>query len=146
MSIDAVEAKHFYQDNGDKTMQNWFMYEYANILYAAIAAAPSLKAYRKKHTKENIVAFCVYFAKRLRQSIFDALIEQTPGVVLNARYIYEFYPDNSRAQTQRILEVTGKAWNEHTEVCLACPNRCLQNGFERTDAFDSLEETGWPVR
>jgi hypothetical protein len=66
--------------------------------------------------------------------------------MIDARYIYEFYPGNARAQTQRLLDAAGQAWGEKTQTCTSCPNRCLANGFERTDMFDSLSGTGWPTR
>jgi hypothetical protein len=146
MGIDKVAASHFYQDDGDKIAQNWFLYEYANNLLSKIEDSPKLAAYRKRRRQEDIVAFCVYFTKRLRRSIAQVHEKQTPGVVIDARYIYEFYPDNTRAQTQRLLEVAGEAWGEKIKICANCPNGCLANGFDRTDMFDSLEETGWPTR
>jgi hypothetical protein len=146
MGIDKVPARHFYQDDGDKVLQNWFLYEFANILYAKIEEAPKLVAYRKKQGKEGTVAFCVYFAKRMRQSISYLQEKRTPALEINARYIYELYPGNPHAQTQRLLEAAGEAWKEHVRACAACPNRCLAEGFDRTDMFDSLEETGWPTR
>ena len=146
MITDKVAAGNFYQDDGDKTLQNWFLYEYANILYAKIEEAPKLAAYRKKHSHDSIVAFCVYFAKRLRRSIAHKQEKRTPAIAIDARYIYEFYPGNSYTQTQRLLEAASEAWNEHTEACAACLNACLTESFERTDMFDSLAETGWPTR
>jgi hypothetical protein len=145
MSIDRVAADHFYKDDGDKIKQNWFLYEYANNLYTEIEESPALASYRKKHGKDNITAFCVYFSKRLRQSIFRAQTKQTAVVEINARYIYEFYPNNSRAQTQRLLNAAGSAWEEKVTVCSNCPNQCLTEGFERTAMFDNLANTGWPT-
>jgi hypothetical protein len=146
MGVDKVAASHFYKDGGDKIKQNWFLYEYANQLFAQIDGSPKLAAYRKKHSEGSIVAFCVFFAKRLRRSIALVYEGQAPGVEIDARYIYEFYPGNPRTQTQRLLDAAGDAWNEKVQVCAACPNQCLPEGFELTDMFDSLEETGWPTR
>jgi hypothetical protein len=146
MGIDKVSAGHFYKDGGDKIKQNWFLYEYANLLFAKVSEAPKLSAYRKRNSEDNIAAFCVYFSKRLRRSISHALAKQTPGVMIEARYIYEFYPGNSYEQTQRLLEAAGDAWGEQIQACANCPNQCLTESFERTDMFDSLEETGWPTR
>jgi hypothetical protein len=140
--MDRVAAKHFYQDEGDKIKQNWFFYEYANVLYAKIEEDPRLAAYRKKQGEAKIVAFCVYFTKRMRHSLYLAYSQQAEGVRIDARYIYEFYPGNSRTQTQRLLEAAGAAWNEHYEVCRVCPNQCLKYGFELTDAFDNQAEVG----
>ena len=145
MSIDRITADHFYKDDGDKIKENWFLYEYSNILFSKIEEAPKLAAYRNKHSKGNISAFCVYFSKRLRQSIFNAHKRETSGVVIDARYVYEFYPGNSNAQTQRLLEAALEAWDEHVQACLNCPNQCLTDGFEITDMFDNLEKTRWPT-
>jgi len=145
MTIDKVAANHFYKDDGDKILLNWSLYEYANILHSKIEEYPKLASYRKSHSKENIVAFCVYFSKRLRRSIARVNEKKTSSVEIDARYIYEFYPENTYTQTQRLLEAAGQAWEEHLMSCSVCPNRCLSEGFERTDMFDNLEKTGWPT-
>ena len=145
MGIDKVAANNFYKDNGDKVLQNWFLYEYANMLYSKIEESPKLAAYRKKRSTDDIVAFCVYFSKRMRRSIYNAQSKQTGVIEINARYIYEFYPDNTYSQTQKLLEVAGAAWSEKMLICAACPNLCLTNGFDRTHMFDNLEKTGWPT-
>ena len=145
MDFDKVHAKNFYKDNGDKIKQNWFLYEYSNILFSKIKESPKLSDYMKKHKEENVSAFCVYFSKRLRQSIFNVHKGKASGVVIDARYVYEFYPDNSREQTQRLLEAASRAWDEHILVCSKCPNQCIEEGFELTDMFDNLEKTGWPT-
>jgi len=145
MGTDKVAADNFYKDGGDKVKENWFLYEYSNILFSKIEESPELATYRKKHGNGNIVAFCVYFSKRLRWSISNAHRKTTSGVVIDARYVYEFYPGNSRAQTQRLLEAALAAWDEHLLVCANCPNRCLADGFEITPMFDNLEKTGWPT-
>jgi hypothetical protein len=145
MSFDKVKAENFYKDAGDKTKLNWFLYEYSNIFFSKIAESPKLAQYRKKHNEESISAFCVYYSKRLRQSIVDTYSGKTKGVMIYARYIYEFYPNNTYAQTQRLLEAAGDAWSEHLQVCANCPNQCITDGFERTDMFKNLEDTGWPT-
>jgi len=145
MSFDEIAADHFYKDKGDKIKQNWFLYEYSNVLFSKIWKSPELTICKKKHGKDNITAFCIYFSKRLRQSISNVHKKRTSGVMIDAKYVYEFYPDNSRAQTQRLLEAALAAWDEHLQVCSNCPNECLADGFEITDMFDNLERTGWPT-
>jgi hypothetical protein len=145
MGIDKVAAGRFYMDDGDKTKQNWFLYEYANDMFAAIEASPKLAAYRKRHGRDEIAAFCVYFSKRMRLSISNVQSGRTPELKVDARYIYEFYPGNSYTQTQRLLEAAFEAWGEHLQACAACPNRCLTEGLELTPMFDNLEKTGWPT-
>jgi hypothetical protein len=143
--IDKVGANNFYKDTGDKVKQNWFLYEYANILYSKIEERTDLAVYRKKRGRDDILAFCVYFSKRLRRSISHAEKKQTTGIAIDGRYVYEFYPGNSRTETQKLLEAASEAWEEHLFVCSNCPNQCLTEGFEITDMFDNLEKTGWPT-
>ena len=145
MSIDKVAADHFYKDRGDQNKQNWFLYEYANVLFSKIGESPALAGYRRKRGERDIIAFCVYFSKRLRQSIFNARNEPGSGVAIDTRYIYEFYPDNLPAQTQRLINAAMEAWNEHILICANCPNQCLTESFEPTRMFDNLEKTGWPT-
>jgi hypothetical protein len=145
MGIDKIAADNFYKDSGDKIKENWFLYEYSNILFSKIAESHELASYRKKHGEDKIAAFCIYFSKRLRQSIYNAHKKTTSGVVIDARYVYEFYPGNSRTQTQRLLDAALAAWDEHIIVCSNCPNQCLTDGFEITPMFDNLEKTGWPT-
>ena len=145
MSVDKVAAKNFYKDNGDKTKQNWFLYEYSNILFSKIEERPDLASYRRTHSQKEISTFCVYFSKRLRRSINNAERKLATGVAIDGRYVYEFYPGNARAQTQSLLDAASEAWEEHIFVCSECPNKCLTEGFEITEMFDNLEKTGWPT-
>ena len=45
MNLDKVSGANFYKDDGDKIKLNWFLYEYANLLYTKIAASPKLARY-----------------------------------------------------------------------------------------------------
>jgi len=144
MGVDKVAADNFYKDDGDKIKQNWLLYEYSNMLFSKIEESQELTAYRKRHSQDNIAAFCVYFSKRLRQSISN-MQKTASGVAIDARYVYEFYPDNSRTQTQRLLNAALSAWNEHLQACSNCANQCLTDGFEITPMFDNLKKTGWPT-
>ena len=142
---DKVSAANFYKDDGDKIRLNWFLYEYANMLHMNIISNPKLKRYRKLHTEDQIAVFCIYFSKRMRKSIYDRQIGKTNSVVFNGKYVYEFYPDSSYAQTQWLLELALDTWNEQLQNCGGCPNECLNDGFEITEMFDKLEKTGWPT-
>lgn len=145
MNFDKVAANNFYQDKGDKILLNWFLYEYANVLFTSIVKSPKLARYRNRHGEGGVVEFCVYFSKRLRKSINDVHIGRTTGVTIAGRYVYEFYPQNSYTQTQALLEAALVAWEQHLLICANCPNNCLINGYDITDKFDNLEKPGWPL-
>src|SRR5665648_1217762 len=82
MELDKVSAANFYQDNGDKVKLNWLLYEYANLLYLKIAASPKLVRYRNRYSQDQITAFCVYFSKRLRKSIYDLQTDRLKSCLL----------------------------------------------------------------
>jgi len=82
----------------------------------------------------------------MRRSLARAVEGSASGIEFDGMYVYEFYPGNPNAQTQRLLETAMDAWREHMQSCTQCPNRCLTEGFERTGMFDNLEKTGWPTR
>jgi uncharacterized Fe-S radical SAM superfamily protein PflX len=145
MELDKVRAENFYQDKGDKVKLNWFLYEYANLLYLKISTSSKLVRYKKRHSQDQITAFCVYFSKRLKKSIFDMETGRSKSIVFDAKYVYEFYPDNSFAQTQALLDMTLAAWEDQLKCCSFCPSKCLVDGYEITGMFDSLGKTGWPT-
>jgi len=143
MELDKVSAANFYQDNGDKIKLNWFLYEYANLLCMKISVSSKLARYRKLNSQDQITAFCVYFSKRLRKSIYDMQTGCSKSVAFDGRYVYEFYPNNSFAQTQVLLDAALVAWEDQLKCCTGCQNKCLIDEYEITDMFDSLEKTGW---
>jgi hypothetical protein len=142
---DYVNAASFYQDAGDKIKLNWFCYEYANNLYTAIKEDERLPRYRRGHTQRQITEFCLYFTKRLRKSIYDMNAGKADGIVFDARYVYEFYPENAAKRTTSLLEVAVSAWNHQITACANCPNQCLNECFELCEMFDNLEKNGWPT-
>jgi len=145
MELDKVRAANFYQDNGDKIKLNWFLYEYANLLYMKISASSKLSRYKKLYSQDQITAFCVYFSKRLKKSIFDMQTGRLKSIAFDGMYVYEFYPDNSFAQTQALLDMALAAWADQLKCCAGCHSKCLIDEYEITDMFDSLEKTGWPT-
>ena len=145
MELDKVKAANFYQDNGDKIKLNWFLYEYANLLYMKISASSKLTRYKKLNSQDQITAFCVYFSKRLKKSIFDMQSGRSKSIAFDGKYVYEFYPNNSFAQTQDLLDMALAAWEDQLKGCAVCQSKCLIDEYEITGMFDSLEKTGWPT-
>jgi hypothetical protein len=142
---DAVAATFFYMDDGDKIKLNWSLYEYANILYSKIEESKKLAAYRKRHDRKNRVLFCVFFSKRMKQSIHNLQTGAEDGIAIDARYVYEFYPSISRSQMSSLVDAAAEAWDEHILACLSCPVQCLQYSYDLTPMFDNLARTGWPT-
>ena len=142
---DSIKAESFYQDNGDKIKLNWFCYEYANNLYSAIKSSKKLDRYITGRSPAQIADFCLYYAKRMRKSVYDRQTGKSGSIEISTRYVVEYDPKCSRKQAQALIEAAQSAWEETTFGCSVCPNRCLSEAFELTSMFDSLAKTGWPT-
>ena len=142
---DSVSARSFYQDNGDKIKLNWFCYEYANNLSDSIKKSKKLIQYRKSNSPAQIADFSLYFAKRMRKSVYDKQTGRSGTVAVNAGYVYEYDPKCTFKQAQALIEAAQTAWDDTIMACTACPNRCLYEAFELTPMFDNLARTGWPT-
>ena len=141
---DNVKAESFYKDDGDKIKLNWFCYEYANVLCSFINTSKKLDQYRAHRSPAQIADFSLYFAKRMRKSIYDMQTGKIEGIAINAQYVYEYYPKCSSKQAQALIEVAKSAWDDMTLGCTICPHQCLSEAFELAPMFDSLAKTGWP--
>jgi hypothetical protein len=142
---DAIEAKNFYQDNGDKIRINWFCYEYANNLYNEIKADKKLSQYRKDHTPTQMAEMCIYLAKRMKKSINDKQTGKSENVAIHAQYIYEYNRKYTQKQAKALIEVALTAWEATLLGCTVCPSQCLIEAYELTPMFDNLVQTGWPT-
>jgi hypothetical protein len=144
--IDTISADKFYQDNADKIKLNWLCYEYANDLYTAVRVDSRLPKTIKGRAESEIADFCLYFAKRMRKSIYDKLTGATDAITFRTSYVREFYPSMAVKHMDAFLEVAMMTWEQQLKGCFVCPHQCLRTGFDLTDMFDRLAQTGWPMR
>ncbi|NLB56453.1 MAG: hypothetical protein GX811_11970 [Lentisphaerae bacterium] len=142
---DKVMAERFYQDDADKIKLNWFCYEYANILYWEIERSDKLAGYRAKNKPDRIADFCLYYAKRMKKSVYNSSAGKTKGVQVSDQYIYEYKPDCPGKLARALLEAAEAALDEMNLVCSVCGNRSLSEWFALTPMFDNLAKNGWPT-
>jgi hypothetical protein len=145
VTTDNIQAGNFYQDDGDKIKLNWFCYEYANTLYSFIKLSKTLEQYKARHSPAQIAEFSLYFAKRMRKSIYDMHVGKRKDVAVSTQYVYEHDSKCSSKQARALIEAAQSAWDEITLGCSICPSRCLSEAFELTPMFDNLAKTGWPT-
>ena len=86
--------------------------------------------YRREQTPAQIAEFSIYFAKRMKKSIYDKQTGKSEILAINAEYVYEYNRNYTYKQTQALIETAGTAWSETLLGCAACPNRCLNEAFE----------------
>jgi hypothetical protein len=143
LEADPIKKDFFYRNKREKTKLNWFCYEYAFGIYDKIRNAAQLKDYRNKYNQEQIVDFCVYYSKKMKESIDLKLKGKTHAVMFYEGYAEVFYPEMNTSQIRQILRVAMEAWDELTGFCVTCPNRCISEMNEYCQMFDMVDEEGY---
>jgi hypothetical protein len=97
MKLDSpIKAEWFYKDESEKTKINWFSFEYALEFYTFIMKSEALRKYRARYSSAEIAAFCAYFAKKMKKSVYDWLAGTTSAVIIDEEYIVDYYPKNTQ--------------------------------------------------
>jgi hypothetical protein len=140
MDVDPIKATYFYSNETEKTKLNWFCYEYAYVIYSKIRESTALKKFCQQKGQRNITEFCVHFSKAMKQSIYDRLEGRTDAAIIDADYVQTFYPGNTVKETNRLVNAAAAAWEEHMDVCVSCPTRCISEKDEKCYLFDRLDK------
>ena len=138
-----IKAEWFYANEREKTKINWFCFEYALEFYTFIMDSKSLRGYRNKNSPEQIAAFCTYFSKRMKKSVYDRLAKLTSAVIIDEEYIADYYPQNPQRENLVFIDVAGQAWDSLLSVCETCPVRCISEREEKSTFFDRYEKGGY---
>ena len=140
-----IPASWFYLDDDEKIKLNWFLYEYALMLFDHIMGnrKKAVAKWKSRQSEAQIAEFCAYYAKRMKQSV-RALREGTEKAILMPEY---FVSDLSHATTHRenraIMEIASAAWTEKLLICKACGGGCTYDGEMRCEFFDRMERGGY---
>ena len=143
MEADPIKAEYFYTKEKEKIKLNWFCYEYAFGLYTKIRESTDLKQYRTNYKQEDIVEYCVYFSKAIKESIYERLSGITEVTIFYEEYVEDYYPKMKRSEIMQLLKAATEAWDELLAVCEVCPTRCISEMYERCILFDRLDEDGF---
>lgn len=143
LDVDPIKKRFFYRNKREKTKLNWFCYEYAWSLYSKIKDSTKLKNHRTNYNQDQLVDFCVYFSKRMKESIDFQLKGKTHVVMFYEEYIEVVYPEMKTSQIRQLLRVAMEAWDELTRECVTCPIRCISEMNEYCHMFDRVDEEGY---
>ena len=140
-----IPASWFYRVDSQKTMLNWFLYEYALKFYDHIAdsRAKALLKWKARLANERLAEFCAYYSKRMRLSILDSIEGDTGATAVYDEYITDYLHAISRSENEAIRKIAGAAWGELLSNCAICPCRCLSRRSERCEFFDRMERGGY---
>ena len=135
-----VKSYWFYNAERGKVKLNWFLYEYACVLYDHIrdSRKKAIGRWRSKRSSEQIAEFCAYYAKRVRLSVNYWLVGATKEAEFEDTYASDYCHTNTQRENDAIFEVAVDAWAELQESCSACPCRCLSERYESCSFFDRM--------
>ena len=138
-----IKTEWFYKDESEQTKINWFCFEYALEFYTFIMKSEALRKYRARNSNEGIAAFCAYFAKRMKKSVYDKLDAITPVIIIDEEYIADYYPKNTQHQNIVFIDAAGEAWDNLLAACETCPMRCISEREKRSEFFDRYKKDGY---
>ena len=133
-----ITPDRFFSKNKEKTKLNWFLFELALEIERFIAKERRLTAqlHRAGVDDSQMRDFCVHYAKHMKSEILDKLAGRIANVRLGYLEIERFFPLIGDRLVDRLLTVVGKAWKSQTEICVACPTRCISEKDKRAQMFD----------
>jgi len=136
--VQHIKPSNFFTRDEDKTKLNWFLFEFASELESFIAKDRSLrsKLSNKGISEHQIGRFCIHYAKHMKSQILDRVSNTTSNIRISYEPIEEFFPKLNDRLVDRLLTVIGKAWKSQTDLCVACPTRCISEKDEKTPMFD----------
>jgi len=140
-----IPASWFYLDDDEKIKLNWFLYEYALVLFDHVQGSrkKALVKWKSRQSEEQIAEFCAYYAKRMKQSV-RALREGSEKAILMPEYfVSDFSHTTTHRENRTIMEVASAAWTEKILICKACGGGCTYDGEMRCEFFDRMERGGY---
>jgi hypothetical protein len=87
----------------------------------------------------EIVEFCIHYGKTMKRQILDTLSGKQEFIILERFPIENVLSSLSEELIDELLEVTAKAWQQHTDLCVTCPTRCISERDRYAEMFDDPE-------
>lgn len=140
-----ISASWFYRDDSQKTMINWFLYEYSLKLFDHIqdSKLKALKRWKARHSEQQVAEFCAYYSKRMRDSVYENVEGGSGIIALYATYLTDFCHVNTKSEDEALGKVVATAWGAILDSCNACGCDCVVRGNEYCEFFDRMERGGY---
>lgn len=136
-SSDLIQPEQFYSSDSEKTKFNWFCYEYALEINAAISKDLMNEFIEVEISEERIAAFCIFYSKQMKSMILDVLTGKIEKTEHSYKPVEKFFPDLENEWVDELLTVVAKAWDSLLAVCETCPTRCISEKDEKSEMFDA---------
>ena len=140
-----IPASWFYLDEDEKIKLNWFIYEYALMLYDHINGSrkKTLSKWKSRQSEREIAEFCAYYAKRMKQSVRAVREGAEKAILMPEYYVSDYSHATTHRENRAILDVASAAWTEKMHICKACGGGCTYDGEMRCEFFDRMERGGY---
>ena len=135
MIISIIQEDWFYSNQKEKTKINWFLYETALEFELYFNECKDLAKFRKTHGTEGVAKFSAYYAKRMKQSLYEQFDGWSDAVIFHEEYITDYFPKIPLRQVKMLLKVSMEAWDNLLSRCVVCPVRCLSEREKLSDLF-----------
>jgi hypothetical protein len=136
-----IPESWFYLDDSEKIKLNWFLYEYALVLFEHIKEnrKKALTKWKLRQSDEQIAEFSAYYAKRMAQSIRALRKGSEKAILMPEYYVSDYYHNATHLESRAIMEIASAAWTEKIHICNACGGGCTYDGEMRCEFFDRME-------
>ena len=131
-----IRPNHFYSSQADKTRFNWFAFELACEIDAAVPY--SLKKYlsRRGYTRETFNMSCIKLTRLLQEIVLKKLRNEIPQMEISYTEIEKAFPNLNDRTINKLLGCASEAWAKLLDVCVFCPIACVSNKDAYCSMFD----------
>jgi hypothetical protein len=136
-----IPASWFYMDDSERIKLNWFLYEYALVLFEHIKESrkKALTKWKLLQSDEQIAEFSAYYAKRMAQSIRALREGSEKAILMPEYYVSDYCHSATHRENRAIMEIACAAWTEKIHICNECGGGCTNDGETRCEFFGRME-------
>ena len=134
--LGVVSPAHFFTSDADKIKINWFLFEFAAEIKSHIGKPLKKRLEKAGVTEEALAGFCIHYSKTMKYQILQQVAGRQSHINLSHLPINEYCPSLSDKLVDDLLSAAGAEWNDLTDMCVACPTRCISEKDRVCDMFD----------
>lgn len=131
-----IEPWHFFSNEKEKTKFNWFAFELACEIDRAIPYATKNYLSKRGYTKQTFNKSCIDLAILLQGMVLKKLKNEIPDMQINYTEVEKAFPKLNNKTINKLLDCTGKAWDNLLGICVSCPSACVTNKDDYCLMFD----------
>ena len=136
MDYSKIEPNHFFKNQDGKTKLNWFTFELACEIAAAVPARLKKALFKRGYTEQTFNKSCVVLAKALQNTVVIELRNEIREMHISYREVENAFQKLDDKIIDKLLNCTAKAWGHLLDNCISCPSACVSNKDDYCLMFD----------